>query len=357
MRYSTYDVFQKPVEGLRNKSVTGAVITIIAASVTFILFLSQLYLYASVNTLNHLTIAQSSRASLMSLLHPHIMDQERELTHKVNGKKKVNPRVLVKIHVTFPHIKCMDLDIEHDGARGEDFKKLHGRDSVQKRVPTLAEITEAGVDGKASLRDGCTIQGKMLVPKVGGSISITVARSSWQMILMNALFHMSQRHEQIEHQAYDPFAGGASQTGRAFNVSHYIHTVDYGETFPLVDHPLRKVKHVIDNQSGLGVSTYHVKLIPTRYKRSGRTAKDTYQVSVAHHFVHPVTLASSGSQLLPGISFMYDFTPLEVHHTEEREGFFSFLASLISIVGGVFVTVRLVSSLLVETVNIGKKLD
>jgi len=54
---------------------------------------------------------------------------------------------------------------------------------------------------------------------------------------------------------------------------------------------------------------------------------------------------------------MYDFTPLEVRRAEEREGFLSFLANLISIVGGVFVTVRLVGSFLVETVNISKKRD
>ena len=82
-----------------------------------------------------------------------------------------------------------------------------------------------------------------------------------------------------------------------------------------------------------------------------------YQVSVAQHLVNPNTLAAQQSTLLPGLVMYYDFTPLAVYHTEERENFFVFLSSLISIVGGAFVTVGLVSRCLVSAASVAKKID
>ena len=356
--YSTYDLFQKPVDGLRTKTLSGAVITILAASVTFVLFVSQIYLYANVDVSNHLTIAVSDRfKSLEALLAGTAMAQSMNLVNQKGGKNRGHAQLPIKVHVTFPHIKCSDLDISHNGADGDDFRKTHGSSAVKLRTPTLNEIQTAGFGDTEKLIDGCTIQGRFFAPKVGGSFGIHVARSSWQIILLNVMFHMSQRHTQEDRKAYDPFAGGASSTGFAYNVSHYIHTVDFGNVFPLTHHPLRGVRHVVENQSGLGISTIKTKLVPTRYTSTWGRTDSTYQISVADHFVNPITLAAQNSPLLPGLTLLYEFTPLEVHHTEEREGFLTFLASLVSIVGGVFVTVRLVSGLLVETVNISKKRD
>jgi hypothetical protein len=52
---------------------------------------------------------------------------------------------------------------------------------------------------------------------------------------------------------------------------------------------------------------------------------------------------------LPGLNIHYDFNPIAVTHTESRENFFVFVSSLIGIVGGVFVTVGLVSSAVVTS--------
>lgn len=356
--YSAYDLFQKPVDGLRTKSLTGAVITLLAASVTFLLFLSQIYLYAHVNVSNHLTIAMPDRfKSLEALLAGTALSHSLNLLNTKDGRNRGHSQLQIKVHVTFPHIRCSDLDISHNGGGGNKFRLEHGSSAVKLRVPTLNEMQIAGFGDTTKLEGGCTIQGKFFVPKVGGSFGVHVAQSSWQIILLNVLFHMSQRHTPQDKKAYDPFAGGASQTGFSYNVSHYIHTVDFGNVFPLSHHPLRNIRHIVENESGLGISSITAKLVPTRYTSAWGSSESSYQISIADHFVNPVTLAAQNSPLLPGLSFVYEFTPLEVHHTEDRDRFLTFLASLMSIVGGVFVTVRLVSGVLVETVNIRKKRD
>ncbi len=43
--------------------------------------------------------------------------------------------------------------------------------------------------------------------------------------------------------------------------------------------------------------------------------------------------------MMPGMAMSYDVTPLAVHHDEGRENILVFLSSLVSIVGGAFVTV------------------
>jgi len=65
-----------------------------------------------------------------------------------------------------------------------------------------------------------------------------------------------------------------------------------------------------------------------------------------------------GVQQLPGLVVTYDFTPLTVHHSEGRDNFLVFLSSLISIVGGVFVTVGMLTGCLVHSAQaVAKKID
>jgi Endoplasmic reticulum vesicle transporter len=83
-----------------------------------------------------------------------------------------------------------------------------------------------------------------------------------------------------------------------------------------------------------------------------------YQMSVVDITVQPSALIATGAQQLPGLTVTYDFTPLTVHHSDGRESFLVFLSSLISIVGGVFVTVGLVTGCLVHSVEaVAKKID
>lgn len=122
--------------------------------------------------------------------------------------------------------------------------------------------------------------------------------------------------------------------------------------------PLKDDNHVVHNDAGgIALANVVVKLIPTRYSSFFGT-RDQYQMSVTEHIVQPETLAQQGSKFLPGLAVTYDFTPLAVHHVESRDSLLVFLSSLVSIVGGVFVTVKLVTGCLVAGAQeIAKKID
>jgi len=148
-----------------------------------------------------------------------------------------------------------------------------------------------------------------------------------------------------------------AQTG-GHDVSHYIHEITFGTHFPLAVNPLKDTMVRMESPSGIGLHQMGVKLVPTKYKRYGRRTIDAYQLSVSSYVIKPELLVGSNPLKLPGLAMHYDFNPVAVHHVESRENFFVFLSSLVGIVGGVFVTVRLVSSVLVTSAQqIIKKQD
>jgi hypothetical protein len=140
--------------------------------------------------------------------------------------------------------------------------------------------------------------------------------------------------------------------------SHYIHYVTFGESFPLAKNPLKDDMHFVENETGgIALANVNIKLVPTKYQGFFST-RHQYQISVTEHMVQPETLASQGSRFLPGLAVTYDFTPLAVHHVEARDSPLVFLSSLVSIVGGVFVTVSLITGCLVHSAaEIAKKID
>jgi hypothetical protein len=168
--------------------------------------------------------------------------------------------------------------------------------------------------------------------------------TTWDHIILLFTYFMTFNYIIITNNIIDP--------------SHYIHNIEFGETFPLSHNPLHNQFHIFPNEMGLGVQHINVKLISTQYKRSGGRRRDMYQISAVQHMVSPTTLAAQQSMLVPGLVLYYDFTPLAVHHVEGRENFFVFLGSLISIVGGAFVTVGLISRCLVgAATSVTKKKD
>lgn len=117
--------------------------------------------------------------------------------------------------------------------------------------------------------------------------------------------------------------------------------------------------HLVENDTGgIALANVNVKLVPTTYTSGFFSSRHQYQISVTEHMVQPETLASQGSRFLPGLAVTYDFTPLAVHHVEARDSPLVFLSSLVSIVGGVFVTVSLMTGCLVHSAaEIAKKMD
>jgi len=356
MRISSFDILNQrsAIDGVRNRTLAGGVITIIASGVAAVLFLAELYMYLRVDVVHHLTV--DSRPKSKSSFNK----KNGQMSEKARARLKNIGKVKVAVKLTFPHLDCSLLELVYYGNGGwgytsEEIENIHELKSRLVKSPTNSrDAAEAGMGTTSG--QGCTIQGSLYVEKVSGSFGVQLGSITWRS--MSDLFLIDNMSLMMGEQLGPNNRKKKHIVDVKHNSSHYIHYMDFGNNFPHTPNPLRKMRTVYDdNDIPLGLSVYYVKLVPTRYKKSLSAARDTIQVSMAEHNVRGVVLAMTRSSQTPGISVSYDFSPLEVHHTEQREGILSFIASLTSIVGGVFVTVSLVSRFLVGAVNAAKKLD
>jgi hypothetical protein len=316
------DAFVKPRHDLRTRSAVGGLITLVAASTATLLFFAEVFLYARGVTRHSLHLSESTAIPIP------LQNQPKRNRMSNQGK------IPLKLMITFPHLTCQQLDFALDDASHSTgtLEKFYGRQSLTLRTPTFSELTKA-LNGKSpgKTRNGCTIQGDLKIPVVAGDFSITITRRTWAEATSTLLLGLLDDRQL-------PNANNPLKI--EFNVSHYIHYVRFGTPFPLAAaNPLENRHNLIENKmGGIALQQIHVKLIPTLYQRF-LSSQNTYQLSVVEHTVQPETLVAKGVPLLPGISVSYDFTPLAVHHVESRDNVFAFLCSLVSIVGGVFVTV------------------
>lgn len=360
------DAFVKPREDLRTRSALGGLITLVAASAAAILFLSQIYLYIAGATRHSLHLSESTSVPVPALNLPRHLQR--------HGKIPLN------VYVTFPHVPCQALEISLDGASIHGVRQRdntsHGHHSLRARMPTESElITALGKGVKKYPPQGCTVQGTLFVPQVGGTFSITVSKQAWAEV--NA-FAMARVNNPAGNKLYNvrcvcfcsfcaPYAlpvlfrANLQQNLTLFSLSycsHHIHEITFGSPFPHSHNPLKDASYMVENPAG-GVFLAHmnVRLIPTRYQRFF-SSRDTYQLSVAQHIVQPETIMPPGAPHLPGMAVLYDFTPLRVDYIETRDNFLGFISSLVSIVGGVFVTVGLVTGCLLHSAAaVAKKMD
>uniref|UniRef100_A0A7S2W0H3 Endoplasmic reticulum vesicle transporter C-terminal domain-containing protein n=1 Tax=Eucampia antarctica TaxID=49252 RepID=A0A7S2W0H3_9STRA len=369
-----FDAFAKPMEGLRTQSAVGGAITLFASCVAALLFVSQVYLYLDVNVTHSLHLAESHPLSIVisnsenpDHVISHAAMHSPDFVMQVLEQDKY--RIPFHVHLTFAHLNCHDLDFSHSGASFSNgkFAQLYGRHAFTKRLPTEYEqhLAESGGSDQSGnkqklasdlpkSKEGCTLHGTIRIPKTGGDFTATVSQSAWSQAQFSMFGFPDVRGKQ-QHPM--------------FNLTHYIHDIRFGEDDFSPHKPLQGLSaspSLIDRSNtltgGLFLNSLVVKLVPTRLKKFARRAKHTYQTSVASHIVRPATLSSNemstGSILLPGLSLTYDLTPIAVHQTEQRQNIFVFFSSLVSIVGGVFVTVSLLSSCLVNSAAaVAKKRD
>jgi hypothetical protein len=336
------DVFVKPRHDLRTKSATGGLITVIAGSVAGLLFFAQLYTQVIGTTQHSLFLSESKPIPMLGSydpFHTRLYDIKAKMT--------------MKLHITFPHIECSMMDINLNGAplkdTDYDFKSHKGKGGGKSR-PNAAELKEAGFTEKH--KAGCTIKVTLRVPVVAGHVSVTLSPIAWQKALNQLMMQAQFGELQLDK-------GSNNNLRNQYNMTHFIHEVQFGKRFPLAnDDPLERRAHIIENKmGGIALENIQIKLVPTIY--SGLiTSKKTYQHSVVSHTVQPDHMMNSGMSIMPGLAMSYDVTPLAVRHQIGRENIFVFLSSLMGIVGGAFVTVGLFTGCLVHSAAaVAKKAD
>jgi hypothetical protein len=254
----------------------------------------------------------------------------------------------LKLHITFPHIECKSLEIKLNSAplskTDFDSKAKYG---LTKKRPNPVDLKEAVGDFKH--KGGCTIRATLRVPIVAGHVTITMTKDAWAETLNHLMIRSQYSEEEKQRDKHI----------NDYNMTHYIHAVQFGKRYPSASaYPLENRAHVIENHmGGVALENIQIRLVPTVYSGLFSSQK-TYQLSVVEHTVQPETMVAQGVALMPGLALGYDVTPLAVHTVDGRDNFFVFLSSLVSIVGGVFVTVGLLTGCLVHSASaVAKKVD
>jgi hypothetical protein len=399
MQFRTVDVFVKPRHDLQTKSIVGGIITLIAATCSISLLVAQLFWYMVGTTRQSLHVTESR--SIPMLPPPPsttggestatTADRRRHQYHDRLVMEQDKGKIPVTIHVTFPHLNCDVLQVQWNDAalQPEDFDPIHSPSrSLDLRKPRSTELISAGLlktkeQHQQHLKEirkdhgtlGCTLHTVLRLPIVAGSLTISMTRKAWNDAARAMMMH-AQQQQFLRDSSSSGGGGGGGTVMPVLNVSHYIHSIQFGTPFPpqAASYPLESKWHVVDNPTSImtGISSLYlqVKLIPTLYQRGapfvfflgglGTFHQETYQLSLVDHPIKAETLLSTGIPYLPGLTIAYDFTALAVHHTHDaRDNILVFLSSLVSIVGGAFVTVGLLTGCLVRSAQaaLSKKID
>lgn len=338
------DAFAKTRPDLQQKSAVGGIITLVASTTAALLFIGQIVSYIRGTAQHSLSLSRSISAPLLPIPKEGDPNKAQGLHQALLN---LHGKIPLRLHVTFLHLECKALEITLDGASlsSGDLEKIHGKHTLTLRKPTSLEMRKAGVTKFTN--SGCTLDGLLRPQMVAGVLQITISTKWWQ-----------EASREI-HTLRDVRPDKIAESLQKYNVSHYIHKIEFGRTFSKsAFRPLEDRAHIIDNEfGGVAIEQIQVKLVPT--VSQGLLFRETsYQTSTVEHTIQPQTLVTLGVQMLPGLALSYDFAPLTVHHSEGRDNFLVFLSSLVSIVAGVFVTVGLVTGCLVHSASaVAKKID
>lgn len=195
---------------------------------------------------------------------------------------------------------------------------IHVEQCVRERVQRMIN---------AGAKEGCHVRGHVEVAKVAGSVHFSPGR----------VYSLGSQH------AHDYTPAELSN----FNCSHNINSFSIGRAVPGVSNALDGVTKLVEEGQS-GVYQYFVKAVPTTYRPlvAARLPADvrsegalhSHQYSVVTHFKsHPKRADGTvGRDFVPGIFFLYDFSPIRVVIQEtKRDNWLHFALELCASAGGV----------------------
>jgi hypothetical protein len=206
---------------------------------------------------------------------------------------------------------CGDVLTEYEKQRRTPPDRTHIEQCVQEMIHNLP---------------GCNMYGAMEVNKVAGNFHFAPGRS------------FSQEHETHVHHIHEFNPALIA----AFNASHIIHELSFGERIPHVKYALDGLEQMTTKGSAL--YKYFIKVVPTSYKRGTLSfTVESYQFSFTKHHMEfdPMRV-----MMLPGVFFIYDLSPIKISYHDTSESFLHFIVSMCAVVGGVFVVSGYIDRLL-----------
>jgi len=368
------DAYPKTLEEFRVKTFAGATVTILSALFILTLFLSELRDYLTVETKQELFVDTSRDQKIkinINVVFPFVpchslsidaMDisgeqQQSELEHhlfKQRLDKKGNrimeesptksslgdPSKGVDLQQVMSNSSLAKVEEEKEkclscyGAETRPGQCCNTCDEVRAAyrkkgwaLDNMDNVDQCkGEAERESLaqEEGCQAFGHLLVNKVAGN------------------FHFAPGKSFVAHHVHIHDLG--SLGGKKFNLTHKINHLSFGDSYPGILNPLDSTYS--PDEKGSTMTQYYVKIVPTTYHYLKSPASPVYtnQYSVTKHEKQISLLA--GDSGLPGVFFMYEFSPMMVKVSERAKSFLHFLTSLCAIVGGVFTVAGLLDAAL-----------
>ena len=200
----------------------------------------------------------------------------------------------------------------------DDVKRVYQRKGWHIDLSLVKECKHQAMI-KDEEGEGCNVHGTVALSTGGGNLHVAPGRGLEKFGRENKDDFMTTLTEFL------------TQTFEAFNVSHTINRVRFGEEYPGDIHQLDGQSRTVVDASGM--YQYYIQVVPTVYRFLNGTVIRTNQYSVTEHLRHVTPGTGRG---LPGVFFFYEVSPLHVEMEEYRRGWVRFLTSVCAIVGGVF---------------------
>lgn len=299
------DVYRKVPADLTEPTLSGAIVSIVAASFMVLLFFSELSEFLRVTT-------------------------QSEMFVDVN---RGGEKLTINIDLTFPRFPCGVMSLDAQDIIGTHVVNVEGSMKKQRLGPegeNLGDEETLGGGAKFDLesvkrqldrKEGCRLYGFIRVNKVPGN------------------FHISSH---AYHDSIHSVTGGDLSR---LDLSHKVNHLSFGENTDLSTIRSSFSEGVLSPLDGFskikttGVTgslsyEYYVKVVPTTY-----TTLDNQELFVHQFTANTNEYASHG---LPALFFRYDLSPVTVKFSQEKETFFHFLVQVCAIIGGVFTVSGLV---------------
>lgn len=353
-RVTRLDVYPKIGEDFRVQTVGGGYVSLISGIIMIILFFSELSRYLYKQRSDRITIDKSMDEKLLInfnfTFYEISCDKASLDVMDISGQQQmgVSSR-LVKIDlngdhesINIPFTSILDEESNHGancascmGASLDEEECCNTCESLQsaykKRgwdtwfVDQYAPVCSKpqASEKQKTKGQGCMMWGLLSVNKVAGNFHVAVG-------------HAENRDSRHVH------SFGAGQVF-SFNSSHYIQDLHFGDHIPGVKYPLNGKIAYADN---LLSHNYYIRVLPTEYHSANGQTLSSNQFT--YYSVDRRVEVSAFGQIsaLPGVFFIYDFSPFLHIVSESNMTLTYFLIRICAVIGGVFAISQLLDSIL-----------
>ncbi|RUS73051.1 hypothetical protein EGW08_019189 [Elysia chlorotica] len=370
-----FDAYPKTLEDFRVKTYGGAAVTLISGIFMFVLFVSELNYYLTLEVHPELFVDTSRGQKLrinIDIVFPKMacgylaldaMDVSGESQIDIDGhllKQRLDLQGRPvsetpeqhKIGETSSEVASTPPPLDPKrcescyGAENYEQKCCNTCDDVREAYrrkgwalqnpDTIEQCKREGWATKmeAQKNEGCKLFGYLEVNKVAGNFHIAPGKS------------FQQRHVHVhDMQAF---------SGMQFNITHRINHLSFGFDYPGIVNPLDNVYEKVESMQMM--YQYFIKIVPTTYTKVNGETLYTNQFSVTKH--SKSTGGVLGETGLPGVFFSYELSPMMVKYTESQRSFMHFLTGVCAIIGGIFTVASLVDSFIYHSSKvIAKKIE